>query len=295
MGIAITPSMITETKKSTCQATKKILRESYIRDINALTTAKGYLVYDFTATQELFSKNPDTPFPLASLTKLMTVHVERTSEPKHLLYSLTHEDIATEGDSGLAEGQTFTLYDLERLALVASSNDAATGLSHSIDISESTFIQKMNEVAHEMGLDSLSFTSVTGLDTKEGAPTALGSSRDILTLLHTDIQKYPELLQQTSVREITITPLKSKELITVKNTNRMIPAVPLFQAGKTGYTVAAGGNLAIVWTDRTTGHTLGAVLLGETEEGRFNAMISITEKVASFINQLHTNYLPCIQ
>ena len=91
--------------------------------------AKSAYVYDFTHQRSLYAKDTMLALPLASLTKLMTVRVA-LEEAEGEEYRITEADLAPLGDSGLKAGMVLTTEDLVRAALVASSNDAATALSH---------------------------------------------------------------------------------------------------------------------------------------------------------------------
>lgn len=285
--------MIAQAKIEACRLSENIQKNQYYALINPNINARAYYVYDFTDKNVLIAKNENEPLPLASLTKLMTVRVVRKlSHEQTILYAIKDIDIEQEGDSGLTNGMLFNLYDLEHLALIASSNDAAHALAQTTGIFGEDFFKKMNNEAQNLGFTSLSFESVTGLDTEDELPTAKGSARDITHLLYTNEREYPEVFDTTKETSMTVTPLLGGTPVTIKNTNRALPEIPGLIAGKTGYTISAGGNLAILWKDTASGHTLGATILGESEDGRFNAMIAIVNGIST-INQIQRP-LSCI-
>lgn len=257
-----------------CQNARATLTQS-IRLPLASLEAAGIFAYDFTDGSIIHSENADLALPLASLTKLMTVRVALESRDPETIYTIEPRDLSPEGSIGLAAGERYRLRDLARAALIASSNDAALALSHASGLSDGSFLTSANAEARSLGLSSLQFKSVTGLDTKDegGETTAYGSPRDILMLLERDLADFPGTFKETTAENASISSLGGKT-ISLSNTNRALLGLPLLTASKTGYTQNAGGNLAILWKAEG-GHELGAAVLGSSEDGRFSDMLSL--------------------
>ena len=65
------------------------------------------------------------------------------------------------------------------------------------------------------------------------------------------------------------------------NTNRALGSIPQLIGAKTGYTDLAGGNLAFIF-DAGFGRPVLAVMLGSTEEGRFEDAKKITDAILKY-------------
>ena len=235
---------------------------------------KALYAYDFTTNTVLYDKNGETALPLASLTKLMTVRValEKDTDPNGL-YTLTASDLAPDGSIGMSVGQRYSITSLAYAALIPSSNDAAESLMHSTHLSDQLFFDAMDAEAQKLGLSSLSYNSATGLDNDDGSASSYGSAKDITTLLYKDSTDFPSLFSATTKANSTIVS-DTGVVIPLTSTDLALEQLPLLTAGKTGYTLTAGGNLAIVWkSDRPNHDMIGATVLGSTEDGRFSDMV----------------------
>ena len=233
---------------------------------------KALYSYDFTTGRVLYAKNADIPLPLASLTKLMTVRValEKTPDP-NALYTLTAPDLAPDWSLGMSVGERYSTTSLVYAALIPSSNDAAEALMHSTHLSDQMFFQAMDDEGKKLGLNSLSYASATGLDNDDGSASSYGSAQDITALLHADDTDYPDIFSMTTKPTASIVS-DTGVVIPLVSTNLALNELQLLVAGKTGYTLTAGGNLAILWK-ASNGDMIGATVLGSTEDGRFSDMI----------------------
>jgi D-alanyl-D-alanine carboxypeptidase len=239
--------------------------------INPKLGAKAAFVYDFTDKKELDAMNAGTALPLASLTKLMTIRLALKAGNPDDLYTIVPEDLTSEPSIGFTAGDSYPLRELLKATLIASSNNAAVMLADSTGTSNSTFIANMNAEAKALGLITLKYRSVTGLDIADNSvATAWGSAHDIVMLLDQDYSDHPEIMKYGTHTSDTIYSSTGKT-IQITNTNKAISKLPLLVASKTGYTDVAGGNLAVLWQDEKS-RLLGASVLGSTEDGRFTDM-----------------------
>ncbi len=259
-----------------CAAAKEQAVQIAAKPLESGLIGKAVYAYDFSTGTVLYDKNGETPLPLASLTKLMTVRVAlQNAHTSSELHTITEDDLAPEGSIGMRADQVFTLRSLAYAALIPSSNDAAQALMHSTHFSDQLFFQAMNQEARKLRLASLDYQSATGLDNADGSASAYGSARDIAALLHKDAADYPDLFAVTGSQEASITS-EGGTVIPLTSTNEALGDLPLLVAGKTGYTLTAGGNLAIVWNAPNKAHdSIGAVVLGSTESGRFADMVKL--------------------
>lgn len=245
--------------------------------------AHAAYTYDFTTNRELQAMNSDTALPLASLTKLMTVRLALQKNDPEKPYTVRADDLRSEASIGFAEGDSYRVRELVRAALVASSNNAAVMLAHAGAQSTKGFITDMNAEARNLGLPSLTFSSVTGLDAgNETVATARGNAKDVVMLIGRDYADMPEFMAYSIRKADTIRSTDGKT-IEVTNTNKAISELPVLLASKTGYTDVAGGNLAVLWRD-PSGHLIGAVVLGSTEDGRFSDMIRLHDTVEIYLS-----------
>src|SRR5581483_3055251 len=106
--------------------------------------------------------------------------------------TITHDAIATEGDSGLKEGEKWNLKNLLDFSLVSSSNDGIRAVALSLGALASAnatekeivddFVRLMNKKADELDLKDTYFWNETGLDETEYKGGAYGTAHDIAML-----------------------------------------------------------------------------------------------------------------
>lgn len=226
------------------------------------------VVYDLKTGHVLYSENGDAQLPLASLTKLLTTYAAVIALPQKASVVITQSALDQEGESGFTIGESFALDDLARLALVASSNDAAEAIAEAAESKRSmTGRQLLANAAATAGLEHTYALNGTGLDENATQAGAYGSARDIAILAGALLQKAPRIAQATAEPSITIRSLEGVSH-TLPNTNQDAVHVPGILLSKTGYTDLAGGNLVVVF-DTAIGHPVAVVVLGSTRDGRF--------------------------
>lgn len=242
---------------------------------------KGIVVYDVINKRELFSKNPDEPMPLASLTKVLTALIASRKTADNEQIKITREDLEPEGDSRLVVGDTWRAKDLRDFTLITSSNDGAFALA-ALTESEPRFVEEMNDTASEIGLSSCKFFNEHGLDREVDLGGAYGSARDMALLFEYALKNYPEVLEATRYKNLEFQSAEKK--YPAENTNMVVDKIPNIIASKTGYTDLAGGNLVVAY-DAGLGRPIVVSVLGSTEEGRFNDVLQLVEASRKFISQ----------
>lgn len=233
------------------------------------TTAKSALVYDVATGAILFEKNAEEKLSLASITKLMTALVFLdTKFDWNKKIKLTKEDDEEGGVFYARAPEEVRLEDLFNMMLVGSTNNAAMAISRSVGFKREEFIQKMNEKAKELELDSLSFADPSGLD-----PNNMGTAKDVAKLVFNALsnEKIREAVEQ---KRYVFTLDESKKTYYVKSTDDLLSgflneAPYTIIGGKTGYTEEAGYNLAVEL--ERDGHRIIVVVLGSASTiDRFN-------------------------
>ncbi len=263
---------------------------------NIKLKAKGVVVFDVINNRDLFSKNPDLPLPLASLTKVLTAVVASEKLNDNQKIKITREDLKPEGDSGLIVGDTWRARNLRDFTLLTSSNDGAFALAtvaeaKSSPISEKPitdgkdlriqFVKAMNNTASKIGLSNSKFFNEHGLDReidKNGqiivVGGAYGSARDMASLFEYTLKNHPEILEATRYKNLQFA--SANKIYHANNTNIFVNKIPNLIASKTGFTDLAGGNLVVAF-DAGLNRPIIISVLGSTEEGRFTDVLQLVE------------------
>lgn len=232
-------------------------------------SAKAAIVYDLTTGKVIYEKNAEAQLPLASLTKLLTLYAAADALTSDSPVTITAEALATEGESGFRKGDTFTFEDAARLAMVASSNDAAEAIAEAATkvrhAPNGTSL--LSAAAAAIGLTQTYALNGTGLDENGEISGGYGSAHDIALLAAALLRRVPGIMHATIDPSVTATSLAGSSY-TLKNTNPEVSRIPGLMLSKTGYTDLAGGNLAVVF-DAGIGHPVAIVVLGSTRDDRF--------------------------
>ncbi len=254
--------------------------------------AKSAYVYDLRTEQELFHKDADRRLPLASLTKLMSALVASGLSPGYGTVKVTSAALENYGDSGLSDGEKWSLNEILDYSLLTSSNDGIRAVALSLAAIDKvgsdkeiiqSFVTAMNRKASELKLKNTYFWNETGLDESNIKGGAYGSARDISMLLATILSEHPGLLEATREPAAIFHSLNSKSHVG-RNTNALVSEIPGILASKTGFTDIAGGNLVFAF-DPEIGHPIVVTILGSTAEGRFEDARKLVEATMTYIHQ----------
>lgn len=225
------------------------------------TRAKQAVLVDADTGTVLFSKDPDSPFPPASLAKLMTMEVVfhalsigqlDLNETFFVSENAWRTGGAVSGGSTMfAElNSEIPLSDLIQGVIVQSANDGCIIIAEGMAGSEIAFVGLMNERAKKIGLTNTRFQNSTGLPAEGQYVTA----NDLAKLARHMIDSYPEYYRYYSQLEF--------EWNNILQRNRN----PLLKMGigadglKTGFTEASG--YAIVGSVKRGDQRLITVLSG---------------------------------
>ncbi len=238
--------------------------------------ARAAFMFDATTGDILFEKNARVQLPLASLTKLMLALVVAEELPRDSVVVISDSAIARDGVSGFSVGDLWHTGDLLDFTLMTSSNDGAAALAETIGSAET--LHAMNERAHTLGMEQTYFLNATGLDEDDMVLSgAYGSARDVARLLAYLLATQSGVTDATVWDSHTFYDMQGTAFLS-ENTNKALHNIPGLIAGKTGYTDLAGGNLAVAF-EIEPGHTIVAVVLGSTIEGRFTDIANLVEMV----------------
>ena len=244
-------------------------------------------VYDVTTNTVLYEKNASEQLPLASITKLMTALVAYELLADNFEVPVTSAALQQDGNSGLLDGESFTLENILDLTLLSSSNDGAYAIADEAgsqiveDGDASTFVEAMNIKAKELGLSQTYFRNPTGLDISTTEGGAYGSARDVAFLMKHILNNYPNIIEGTTHSRASI----QNDYGTahrVDNTNPTVSNIEGLIGSKTGYTDLAGGNLAIAF-DAALNRPVVVVVLGSTHNARFDDVLTLSDAARSAI------------
>jgi D-alanyl-D-alanine carboxypeptidase len=275
------------TNETVANQKEQIRNELQVAAFSHITTeARGVVVYDVTNKKVLYGENLNQARPLASITKVMTAVVARTTLSQDASITITPQSRTEEYDAILRNNDTWKAKDLIQYFLISSSNDGANAacaaVTKTISIREpgSTCITLMNQYARTHELASLHFENSSGLDLKNGAASNIGSPYDVARLLGMSYATYGSLFSAT--KEPTATFNTGKYTYTAVNTDLVLDRIPGILMGKTGYTDMAGGNLAILYQP-VQGRQIAIVVMGSSHDGRFNDMLTLIGKTTAYV------------
>lgn len=253
--------------------------------------ARTVFVLDAKTGTEIWSLNPDTQLPLASLTKIMMAVTALSLAPASTTVTIDSRFLQSEGDSGLFGSERWRLDDLVDLTLVESSNDGASAIAAVVGaggqgsafygLGQAQFVNAMNKKADELGLAQTYFLNPTGLDMSADVSGSYGSARDVATLFSYALRAYPKLFGATRYPSREFTSLSALKH-TVKNTDTLVDRIPALLGSKTGYTDLAGGNLVIAFAAGPERPIVISVL-GSTEQGRFDDVEKLVWAALSYL------------
>jgi serine-type D-Ala-D-Ala carboxypeptidase (penicillin-binding protein 5/6) len=233
--------------------------------------AKSALLMEYETGEIIFEKNPLLELPPASMTKVMTMLLvmEALQEGRANLEDklVVSELAASMGGSQiwLEPGEEMTLEEMMKAIAIVSANDASVAVAEYLYGSESTFVERMNERARELGLKNTFFYNTNGLPPDD--PDQQGNytcARD-LAIMARELIKYQKALEWTST---WIDYLRDGESV-LNNTNRLVRFYQGADGLKTGHTEAA--KFCVTCTAERDGLRFITVIMGaDNSSTRFN-------------------------
>jgi len=261
----------------------RVREQTRLRSVQALqvamtprfkTDASGELVPDVRAAaaiifnpengKVLWQENAQDKRSIASITKVMTTVVFLEDNPD-LSREVTVErsDVFAASTTYLKANDRITLDNLLHLTLIASDNAAARALARLSHGGTASFVERMNEKALELGLESTSFVDPSGLN-----PDNVSSAYDLSRLISfaaSDDRISP--IMRTAEYQVSTT----RRTFPIHSTNRLVRGGEVeVMGGKTGFISKAGYCLATLLRLPATNHNVAVVVLGATSNnGRF--------------------------
>lgn len=251
--------------------------------INKNIIAKSYIVYDVKNDKIIFSKNENTILPLASLTKIVTAATAVNIKDRNTLIIIDSNKMREDEklDFGLKEGQAWQMVDLLKYGLTISSNSSMDIIANTLFEKNIDFISKMNDYVKSLGFNRFNFNSASGLDYGSiigGKGTALEYAKFFAKAY----EVIPDIMSYTINSKVDIES-ENENIYAIPNTNQDASKSVGLLASKTGFTDAAGGNLAIM-VDFGINRPIVIVVLNSTIEERFQDVDKLYNATKEIIN-----------
>ena len=202
-------------------------------------SAKAYIAVDLSDNSVILKKNINSPYPIASVTKLMNAVIVLENTKKDQTITLTEEMLSPPGKTPtLFSGLNISVDNLLKAALIQSTNDAAESLSYFMG--HDRFVWLMNQKAKKLGMKNTIYYDVHGLNIFNRS-----TASDLGKLVSYINKHHPEIWEITKNNDFY---LPNTEGIFLKflNLNDFYP-LDSFVGGKTGYLAQARQTLASVF------------------------------------------------
>ena len=211
-------------------------------------SSEGAVLMDGASGKVLFSKNGDTRYYPASITKLMTALLvaENCSLDDTVTFSASATTNLESGavSIGMVEGDTMTVRQCLYALLLKSANEVGNALAEHVSGSVRAFADRMNEKAAELGCTNTHFTNPHGLNDPEHYTTP----KDMALIARAAFQN--EMVKTVASTRTYSLPATKKNPsgLTVTMGHKMLnPNDSRYYegiiGGKTGYTSKAGNTL----------------------------------------------------
>ena len=227
----------------------------------------------------IFAKDADTMYPLASVTKMMSLMVtfdEINAGNISLNDSVRiSKNPLKYGGSGIAlkVGQMFVLEDLIKASAVYSANNATYAIAEYVgNGSVFGFVAKMNKKLKELGLQNeIRYHTPAGLPTRvTKQPMDEGTARGIYKL-SIEALKYKKYIEIAGIKKTKI----YNEKISIRNRNHLIGENGIYGI-KTGFHKEAKYNIAVASKFEDT-DVIIVVMGGETYKTRDGIVLSVLD------------------
>ena len=226
--------------------------------------AEAAIIYNPETNEVLWESNAQDPRSIASITKVMTALVFLESgTPLSTEVTVQRGDVYHASTTYLRAGYKITAEDLLHLLLIGSDNAAARALARVSIYGASGFVDRMNQKAAELGLESTRYADPSGLLASNVA-SAYDMARLIAFVSGDD-------RIGAIMRKASHTAYAGKRAITVNSTNQLVRTGEYdVLGGKTGFISRSGYCLATLLRLPQTGQQVAVVVLGaKSNQGRF--------------------------
>ena len=226
--------------------------------------AEAAIIYNPETGEVLWENHSNDQRSIASITKVMTALVFLESNtPLSTVVTVQRSDVAHASTTYLRNGFKLPAEDLLNLLLVGSDNAAARALARASFLGYDGFIQRMNEKAKELGLESTVYADPSGLLAEN-----MSSAYDLARLI-----AYAAADERISaiMRKTSFSTTMGKRVISANSTNQIVRSGDIeVVGGKTGFISRSGYCLATLLRLPQSNQQVAFVVLGaKTNASRF--------------------------
>lgn len=204
-----------------------------------LVSADSAVLMDAETGKILYSKNPDSAYPPASTTKIMTALLTLERCNLNDVVKVGKNPPRVDGSKiYIFQDEEIKVKDLLYALLLASANDCAEALAEHMGGSIDNFAKIMNERAKDLGCTNTNFVNPSGLYDENHKTSA----KDLALILR-ELSKHPEYKEISTTLSYKIPPTnKSNKERPLYNENKLVQKYSRqyyegCEGGKTGYTV----------------------------------------------------------
>jgi len=218
--------------------------------------AEAAIIYNPVTGEVLWENHSKEQRSIASITKVMTALVFLESDtPMSTPVTVQRSDVSRASTTYLRTGFKLTAEDLLNLLLVGSDNAAARALARASTFGYDRFIQRMNDKAKEMGLESTAYADPSGL-LADNVSSAYDQAR---LIAHAAADERVGGI----MRKSSYTTKAGKRQITANSTNQIVRSGDIdVVGGKTGFISRSGYCLATLLRLPQSGQQVAFVVLG---------------------------------
>lgn len=251
--------------------------------------ASAALLVDLDTDQVFYEQAANEQRYPASITKIMTalLTLEAIGRGELDLTTVVTVDPAALQDltkdsstANLQAGEEITVHDLLYCLLLASANEAANVLAMTVCQDIPTFVEKMNQRAQELGMESTHFANPHGLHNPDHYTTAWDIYR-----MSKEAMTHATFREIVGTSRYTVPATNLSKARSLVNTNGLLPATKYSYAFdgtigiKTGSTGEAG--YCLVAAAKRQGHTLVSVVLGAANPTDSNGKVQRMQFIES--------------
>ena len=238
-----------------------------------LGAAPSDILIDAASGRVLEADHPDEARFPASLTKMMTLYLTFDAL-RHRRITLD-EPVPVSAHAASREPTKLWLTPRTRITVqqcilgmvTISANDAAAAMGELLGGSETRFAQRMTQQAHRLGMMHTVFRNASGLPD----PAQVTTAHDMALLVRALLWDFPQYYHYFSVSSFVF------HRRTIYGHDPMLGTYPGVDGLKTGYTSAAGYNLATSAVRNGT-RLIGIVLGAPTSPQRSATMVSLLDQ-----------------
>lgn len=198
------------------------------------TSATSAILMDMDSNRILYAKDINNKRSVASISKIATAII--ACEKGKLKKTITiGDEIDGAYGSGIyiKKGEKLTLEDLLYGLMLRSGNDASLAIAHNVGGSVDKFVDMMNELAGDLGMENTEFNNPNGLDEEKGNYSTVYD----MAILTSYAMKNADYRRIVSTKKYTLK--TNKNTYIWYNKNKLLKNYKYTTGGKTGFTKIA--------------------------------------------------------